>query len=133
MIPLSVNMVSLICFAIGEDVLEKKTVAILEAWLAVLGVTSTTLAVFRGATDCDWARCECMDCGRRGVRRTCSVALLVALMAVDEAVGILVSRVRVGLLVLLGCWLVGDGGVNIELSLVVGGCRWRVGAHLGCR
>lgn len=130
MIALSVNTVSLICFAIGEDVFEKKTVAILEAWLAVLGVAPTTLAVFHGATDCDWARCKGMDYGRRGVRRTCSVALLVALMAVDEAVGVLVSRVRVGFFVLLGCWLVCDGGVNIELSLVVDVCRWRVGAHL---
>lgn len=78
-----------------------------------------------------------MDCGEKEVRRTRGVTFLVALMAVDEAVGKLVGCIRDGLwhcvfwmFVLLGCWLVGDGGINIELSLVVGGCGGRAGAHL---
>jgi hypothetical protein len=71
------------------------------------------------------------------VRRTGGVAFLVALMAIDESVGILVGRVRDGLwdgvlwlFVLLGRWLVGDGGVDIELSLVLGVCGGRAGVHL---
>jgi hypothetical protein len=52
-IVLSADMVSLVCFAIGEDVFEKKTVAILEARLAVLGIAPATLADFHGATDAD--------------------------------------------------------------------------------
>lgn len=49
----SVDMVILVCFAIGKNVFEKKTVAILEARFAVLGVAPATLAVFRGATNRD--------------------------------------------------------------------------------
>lgn len=52
-IALSADMVSLVCFAIGEDVFEKKAVAILEARLAVLGVAPATLADFHGAADAD--------------------------------------------------------------------------------
>lgn len=75
--------------------------------------------------------------GGRGMRQTRGVTFLVALMAVDETVGILVGRVCGGLwhgvlwmFVLLGRRVVGDEGVNIELSLVVGGCGGRAGAHL---
>lgn len=53
MIALPVDMVILVCFAIGEDVFEKKTVAVLEAWLAVFGVAPASLAVFCGAADRD--------------------------------------------------------------------------------
>lgn len=37
--------------SIGEDVFEKKTIAVLEARLAILGTAPATLAVFRRATD----------------------------------------------------------------------------------
>lgn len=49
----SVDVVILVCFAIGKNIFEKKTVAILEARLAVLSVAPATLAVFCGTTDRD--------------------------------------------------------------------------------
>lgn len=64
MIALSVNMVILVYFSIGEDVFEKKTVAILEARFAVLGVAPATFGVFCGAADRDCGRYEHMNCGR---------------------------------------------------------------------
>lgn len=49
----SVDMVILVCFAIGKNVFKKKTVAVPEARLAILGVAPATLAVFRSAADRD--------------------------------------------------------------------------------
>lgn len=46
-------MIGLVCLAIGENVLEEKTVAVLETRFAVLGVAPAALAGFHGAADTD--------------------------------------------------------------------------------